>query len=168
MKTTIIITVAIIMIAVTSFKSYRSALEPKERIAQQVITALQHLSAEEYSSLFPTLADFHALMVRNSELYGQNLSEAAREFENEYDHELYPAFRKSFETIVKEGKEAGIDWRTIQLVSVEVPQKVEGDFAAVPMTIAFNAQGREHRLKIEKVLVLNGKWKISHYISLEK
>lgn len=114
------------------------------------------------------LADFQALMLKNSELYGQNLSEAAREFEKEYDYELYPAFRKSFENIVKEGKEAGIDWRTVQLVSVEVPEKVEGDFAAVPMTIAFNAQRKEHRLKIEKVLVLNGKWKISHYIGFEK
>ena len=168
MKTTIIVIVSIFMIAITSFKLYSTGVESKEKIGQQVITALQHSSAHEFSALFPTLADFHALMVRNSELYGQNLSEAARAFEKEYEHELYPAFKKSFERIILEGKEAGIDWRTIQLVSVDVPENVEGDFAAVPMTITFNARGKKYYLEIEKVLVINGKWKISHYINLKK
>lgn len=168
MKTTIIITVPIIMIAITSFKLYSTEVESTEKIGQQIITALKHSSAEEFSALFPTLADFHTLMATNSELYGRNLSEAAREFEKEYEYELYPAFKKSFERIVLEGEQAGIDWKTIQFVSAEVTENVNGDFAAAPMTITFTAQGKEHHLNIEKVLVINGKWKISHYISLDK
>ena len=166
MKTIIIVTIAIIMIAITSFKLYRTEVETKEHFGQQVITALQHSSLYEYSALFPTLADFHTLMVTNSELYGKNLSEAASEFESVYEFELYPAFKESFERIVLEGKQAGIDWRTAELVSVEVPETIEGDFAAVPMTITFKAQGKDHQLKIEKVLLLNGKWRVSHYITL--
>lgn len=168
MKTTIIVTVALIMIAITSFKLYRSEAESKEKIGLQVISALQHASVHEYSALFPTMADFHVLMITNAELYGKNLSEAALEFEKEYNRDLYPAFQQSFERILEEGKQEGIDWRLVQLVSVDVPEEVKGQFAAVPMTITFTAQGREYRLKIKKMLFMNGKWKVSHYIELEK
>lgn len=168
MKTTIIVTVALMMIAITSFKLYRSEPESKEKVGLQVITALQHASVSEYSALFPTMADFHALMMTNAELYGKNLSEAALDFEKQYDRELYPAFQRSFERILEEGKQEGIDWRSVQLVSVEVPEEVVGEFAAVPMTITFSAQGREYRLKIGKMLLMNGKWRVSHYIELEK
>jgi hypothetical protein len=168
MKTTIIATVAIIMIAITSFKLYSSEVASKEEIGLQIITALQHSSVHEYSALFPTLADFHTLMLKNSELYGKNLSQAALDFEKEYEYHLYPAFKESFLRIIREGHLAGVDWRTIQLKSVEVPEMIDSDFAAVPMTITFTSQGKEYRLKIEKALIMNGKWKISHFISLEK
>ena len=168
MKTSIIVTIALIMIATTSFQLYRTEAEPKEKVGLQVITALQHASVHEYSALFPSMADFHALMTKNAELYGKNLSEAAREFEKEYDLELYPAFEESFERILLEGKQKGIDWRTVRLVSVEAPEEIVGDFASVPMTITFTAQGKDYRLNIEKVLVMDGRWKVSHFIHFEE
>ena len=168
MKTTISLTLlTITMITVTAF-ALRHSVDAKEKIGLQVITALQRSSLHEFSAMFPTVADFHGLMMRNSELYGVNLNEAAREFEKEFAYVLFPEFKKSFERIIHEGKEAGIDWRTAQFVSVEVPEEIESDFAAVPMTINFRAQGKEHRLKIEKALVIDGHWKLSQYISLEK
>jgi hypothetical protein len=170
MKTTIIktsIILAVIMITIASFVLHRPEVDAEEKIALQVITALQRSSYNEFSVLFPTLADFHELMVRNSELYGKNLSEASREFEKEFEYVLSPAFKNSFETILQEGAKAGIDWQSVKFVSVEVPEKIRHEFSVVPMTIIFNAQGNEHRLIIEKAFLLNGEWKISQYIALE-
>lgn len=165
MKTSILLTV--IMVTVTSFGFYYSESDAKVTIGQQVITALQRSSAHEFSALFPTIADFNALMLRNAELYGENLSEAAREFEKEFELVLYPQFQRSFESILRQGKAAGIDWRTIELVSVEVPDAKNGEFTSGPMTITFNAQGTTHKLKVEKALLINGDWKLSQHMHLE-
>jgi hypothetical protein len=168
MKTTILLTVTAIVITITSFELYHSEIEAKEKMGLQVITALQRSSAHEFSALFPTLADFHELMVRHSELYGTNLAEAGREFEEEFEQVLRPAFKNSFETILAEGTKAGIDWRTAKFVSVEVPENIESEYSVVPMTITFTAQGKEHQLKIEKAFVMNGHWKISQFTTLDK
>ncbi len=166
MKTSILLTV--IMVTVTSFGFYYSESDAKETIGLQVITALQRSSVHEFSALFPTVADFHALMVSNAELYGENLGEAAREFEKEFELVLYPQFQRAFETILREGKAAGIDWRTIELVSVEVPDAKKAEFTSGPMTITFDAQGKTHKLQVEKALLINGDWKLSQYMHLEK
>lgn len=167
MKTVILVT-SVIMIALVSFALHKPEIESKEQIGLQVITALQRGSSHEFSALFPTLADFHAVMLRNSELYGKNLEEASREFQKEFEGVLSPAFKNSFETIRRKGVEAGIDWRTVKLVSVDIPEVIRPDFSAVPMTITFSAQGKEHRLNIEKAFVMDGRWKISQHITLDK
>ena len=168
MKTTIIVTITLIMTTITSFTLYNTEPDTKYSVGQQIVSALQHRSVSEYTALFPKLSDFHVLMMKNAELYGTNLSEAAREFEKEYDGHLYPEFEKSFERILREGHAQGIDWRTIRLISVEIPEPGETDFAAVPMTVRFNAKGVNYRLKVDKVLIIDGKWKVSQHINLEK
>lgn len=169
MKTTIpLILLTVLMVTITAFEMRHSAVDAKEKIGLQVVTALQRTSAHEFSALFPTLADFHALMLRNSELYGVNLTEAAREFEKEFESVLFPEFKNSFERILSEGRRAGIDWRTIRLVSVEVPEGVNAEYASAPMTITFMSKEKAFHLKVEKALMMNGEWKLSQYISLEK
>ena len=169
MKTIIpLILLTAIMISITAFELRHAEVDAKEKIGLQVVTALQRSSGHEFAALFPTLADFHGLMLRNSEMYGVNLTEAAREFEKEFELVLYPEFKSSFERILREGRQAGIDWRSIQFVSVEVGEETPAAFAAVPMTIHFTAGGRAYRLRIEKALMIDGDWKLSQYISLEK
>ncbi len=159
---------AVIMIALVSVALHKPEIESEEKIGLRVITALQRGSSFEFSGLFPTLADFHVLMMKNSELYGKNIEEASRDFQNEFEGVLSPAFRLTFENIRRKGVEAGIDWSSVKLVSVDVPAKVNYDYAVVPMTITFSEQGEVHRLRIEKALVMDGEWKISQFISLEK
>lgn len=165
MKTSILLT--IIMMTIASFELHHSEIEAKEKIGLQVISALQRASADEFQALFPTLSDFHALMQRNSELYGKNFTEAAREFEDEFRRVVYPEFSGSFQRILEEGRRAGIDWRTIQFVAVESAVEPREEFSVVPITIVFQAQGKTHRLHVEKALMINGHWKISQYLRLE-
>jgi len=169
MKTIIPVTLlTALMITITAFELRHSEVDAKEKIGLQVITALQRSSKHEYSALFPTLSDFHGLMLRNAELYGTNLTEAAREFKKEFESVLYPEFRNSFQRILEEGRRAGIDWRTVRFVSVEVPQGIDSEFATAPMTITFTAKKKIYHLKVEKALMIDGEWKLSQYITLEK
>jgi hypothetical protein len=168
MKTAIVLTIlTVFMTTITAFELRHSEMDAKEKIGVQVIAALQRSSAYEFSALFPTLADFHGLMLKNSELYGKNLTAATREFEKEFGDVLYPKFTGAFQRILEEGRSAGIDWRTIELVSVEVPEDVATDFASVPMTITFAAGKKIYHLKVEKALMFDGEWKLSQYIALE-
>ena len=156
------------MIGLVSFALHSPDIESGEKMGLQVITALQRESPNEFSALFPTLADFHGLMLRNSELYGKNLEEASKEFQKEFETVLSPSFRNSFEAIRKEGIRMGIDWRTAKLVSVEVPENLQYAYSVVPVTIIFQAGKEEYRLKIEKAFVISGRWKISQLMTLEK
>ena len=168
MKETIVLAfLTIVMISITAFEFRVPEIEPEEKIGVRVLGALQQSSPDEFSALFPTLADFHLLMMKNSELYGKNLADAAREFEKEYDHELFPSFSSSFEKIVEEGNRLGIDWKTAKFVSADVQEKPANGFAVVPLSITFESAGKTHHLKIAKALIIDGKWKISQYITLD-
>lgn len=162
------ILLTVLMISITAFELRHSEVDAKEKIGLQVVTALQRSSVHEFSALFPTLSDFHGLMLRNAELYGTNLTEAAREFEKEFENVLYPEFKRSFQRILEQGRRAGIDWRTIRLVSVEVPEGNDTDFSTAPMTITFSSGEKVYRLKVEKALMIDGEWKLSQYMSLEQ
>ncbi len=167
MKTVVALTV-VVMIGLVSLAMHTPEIESENKIGVQVITALQEGSSEEFSKLFPTLADFHALMLKNSELYGKNLEEASRDFREEFVAVISPSFGNAFERIRGEGEKAGIDWSTARFLSAEVSGDPGYDYAVVPMTIHFSAGGRSHRLKIEKALVMDGRWKISQYIRVEE
>ena len=165
---TVIVLASVVMVALVSFALRKPGIESEQKIALQVVTALQRGSAHEFSALFPTLADFHAVMLRNAELYGKNLAEASREFQKEFEGAIEPQFRNAFDEIRMQGVEAGIDWRTAKLVSVEVPKDLRHDYTVVPMTIVFSSSGKQHRLTIEKAFVMNGRWKIGPFIKLEE
>lgn len=167
MKTIVIAFLTTVMVTITAFELYRSDTDATQEIGLKVIAALQRNSAHEFSALFPTLPDFHHVMETHAELYGTSIAEAARDFEREFDHVLHPEFKKSFENILREGRGKGIDWRTAQFVSAAVPEKIAGAFAAVPLTIHFTADGKPHRLTVEKALVINGRWRITQHMRVE-
>ena len=126
MKKVILVT-SVIMIGIVSFALHTPEIESREKMGLQLLAALQKGSSHEFSALFPTLSDFHGLMLRNSELYGKNLEEASKEFQKEFEEVLSPSFQTSFQLIRKEGIRQGIDWRMAKLVSVETPDNLKYD-----------------------------------------
>jgi hypothetical protein len=142
----------------------RAKPDAAHELGLQVITALRQSSG--LTPLFPSLSDFHSVMDKNATVYGQHLSQAKSEFAKQYEQALLPQLNRSVHDIIAEGKKAGIDWTTIQLVRVEKGEISQDQFSTVPVTIFFSAQGKEHRLQIGKVLVFNGELKISQSISL--
>lgn len=168
MKQPIVLTfLTLVMISITAFEFTRSETESKEEFGNELISVLRRSSEKEFSELFPSLSDFHQLMIRNSELYGKNLQEAAAEFGKQYNLELAPAFADTYAMLLKEGSRIGVDWQNAKFVSADTPAKVESDFTVVPMTVTFTSGGYEHHLKIEKTLLIDGKWRISQYITLD-
>ena len=168
MKKSIIILSALTM-TLSSFKT----LSPSEniakadiageRLASQVVTAFQHRSLQEYTTLFPSIEYFHGIMEKNSALYGSNLEEAKEEFEQQYTTEVLPAMNQSFKAIIAQGIKAGIDWASIKLISVEFDNE---NAVTTPATIKFSSKGKEYSLHFEKTLSINGEWKVSQYVSL--
>ena len=134
-----------------------------ERMASQVVTAFQHRSLQEYTTLFPSIEYFHGIMEKNSAIYGGNLEEAKEEFEQQYTTEVLPAMNQSFKAIISQGIKAGIDWASIKLINVEFDNE---NAATTPATIKFSSNGKEYKLHFEKTLSINGEWKVSQYVSL--
>lgn len=171
MKTIILST--ILFLAMTSFTINPSAkyqsvasVYSSEEMAKQVITALQHMSSQEYVALFPTLQEFHQMMEKNSLFYGEFLSEAKEEFATHYESDLIPSVKASFERIIFEGKEKGIAWNSIRFERIEPTELMEQQFAAAPVTIVFTANGKEYKLNLEKALVMQASWKVSQFMRL--
>jgi predicted peroxiredoxin len=169
MKKSIII-LSVLTMTLASFKTVQpeeritKADAAGERMAATVVTAFQHRSLEEYTTLFPSIAAFHEIMEKNSAFYGGNIEEAKEEFEMHYTTEVLPALNQSFKSIIAQGMKAGIDWATIKLVSVEFDNQHESTTA--PATITFSSKGKEYRLHFEKTILLNGEWRVSQYLRL--
>jgi hypothetical protein len=165
MKKSIIILSALTM-TVASFKTIRpedrklNSDAAAERMAQSVVNAFKHRSLEEYTALFPQVTSFLDLMDRNANFYGTNLEEAKKEFEIQYTREVLPALKQSFHAILAEGRKAGIDWTTIQLIRVDLGSKNE------PTIITFSSQEREYHLQFKSPLLINGEWKVSQHVAL--
>lgn len=161
MKTIVIILSAFIM-TLSSFNTIPrigSGDAAAERMAQVVVAALQHNSVEEYAALYPSLAAFHEMMEKNSGFYGDNLIEAKKDFELQYNGEILPALNQSFNAIIVKGKKAGIDWSKIKFVNIEFSEEANNSSA----TITFTSNGKEHQLKFNKALFINGEWKVTQY-----
>ena len=135
------------------------------RMAEQVITALQNRSAEEYVGMFPALREFHEIMEANSDVYGESLAVAKQEFAATYESRLTRDVKDAFDRVLDEGDKRGITWSTIRLDRVDAP-KATGQFAHAQVSIVFTANGQKHRLILEKALILNSQWKVSQFIKL--
>lgn len=138
--------------------------ETSEKMAQHVVSAFQHNSAQEFASLFPSLQEFHQLMDETPWLYGDFLLEAKKEFASEYESELLPEVRDAFQHILIEGKKKGIDWSSIEYVRTEVGNISESKSA--PVTVVFLSNGKEHRIRIENAMTIHDQWKVSQYLHL--
>lgn len=169
MKKTII-ALASLTIILTAFKTNTMVTEKKkstsssEQMAERVVAALQQSSSKDYAALFPSLSDFKQIMKESSEIYGANLNEAQREFSSDYESKLIPAVKHSFDALLKEGREKGIDWSSVRYVGIELGVQPQQRFSPVPVNIVISSQGIEHRIHIEKALVINGQWKVSQFV----
>ena len=169
MKKTII-ALASLTIILTAFKTNTMITEKiksttsSEQMAERVVSALQQSSPEAYAALFPSLSDFKEIMKESAGIYGANLTEAQREFSNNYESNLIPAVKHSFEVLVQEGRKKGIDWSTVRYVGIELEEQPRQRFSPVPLNIVISSHGVEHRIHIEKALVINGQWKVSQYV----
>lgn len=171
MKT--IIHSAILLLTMTScnvdpgptYRPHASAYSSGE-MAKQIITALQHVSPQEYVALFPTLQEFHQMMGRNSVFYGESLPAAKQEFASTYQNHLIPAVKESFDRIIREGNKKGIKWNNIRFERIESSEIMGQQFGQAQVVIVFTANGKPYTLSLKKALIMNAQWKISQFIEL--
>ena len=167
-----IVTLATLSLFLTAFTPNTMVTEKKKKIttseqmAEHIVSALQHSSAKEYSTMFPSLEDFNDMMKESSEIYGTYLADAQREFANNYEHKLIPTVEHAFELLIEEGRSKGIEWTNIRYIGTEQREQPQHKFSPVPVTIVFSSNGVEHKIYIERALVINGQWKVSQFIKL--
>ena len=164
MKTTIIlITVALLTTAASPVSTVSQ--NASQHLAEQIIEALKNSSPEDYAALFPTIAEFHAIMDKNSSVYGEYLTAAKEEFAARYENEILPKVKNSFIAILKEGTENGIDWSQINLERVDCNPSAK-DLKPMPFSIVFSANGKEYQMTINRAFIIHDVWKVSSEISL--
>ena len=167
-----IVTLATLSLFLTALTPNTMVTEKKKKIttseqmAEHIVSALQHSSAKEYSAMFPSLEDFNEMMKESSEIYGTYLADAQREFANNYEHKLIPTVEHAFDLLIEEGRSEGIEWNNIRYIGTEQREQPQHKFSPVPVTIVFSSNGVEHKIYIERALVINGQWKVSQFIKL--
>ena len=169
MKTIIHFTILLVALSscnIDTTPTYRSSAYSSEEMANHVITALQHVASQEYIALFPTLQEFHQVMEKNSDLYGESLSAAKEEFAYTYKSDLIHAVKESFDRVIQEGSKKGISWSTIVFERVESAETKEEQFGQGQVSIVFSSSGTTHRLIIKKTVIMNAQWKVSQFIEL--
>lgn len=167
---TITLTLGALTVFLMAFTTNTMVTEKKkkiatsEQLAERIVNALQHSSAKEYTSLFPSIEDFKDMMKESSEIYGSYLADAQREFANNYEYKLVPTVEHAFETLIDEGRSKGIDWSEVHYVGIEQKEQPHNRFTPIPVTLIISFKGVEHRIYIERALVVNGEWKVSQFI----
>jgi hypothetical protein len=137
-----------------------------QELAQQLVDALKQKSADSYAQLIPSLNDFNNLMKEHSFVYSNHLAEAQKSFAVDYENTLVPAVKNSFDQLLADGIEKGIQWNEVSLLNWETVDHVEEQFAPVPFSIVIEAQGKIFKIEIQKAFYLNGKWKVSQFVKL--
>lgn len=170
MKTTLVVLTLITTMTMSSFtrmaeprRVFPNALS-SEQMAIRALDALKQSSAVSYTALYPSLAEFYAFMDAHAGVYGDQLPEAKTALGRQYENCLLPAVKQSFRNIREAGKARGIRWNTAQYIRTECT--AAADNACATVTIVFSAHGKEHHLRIEKAVVLNGEWKLSELARL--
>jgi hypothetical protein len=165
-KVTLILSVLIMTLSSFTTNS-TSGSKAYKQTALRIVAALQHSSATEYSALYPKLAEFHQVMIENEDFYGMFAKEARDEFAIDYERNLIPKVKESFNALIREGRNKGIDWSKVRFVSVTVlEEELTNVLTSTPLTIVVSAEGKEHTIRIEKALFMNGSWKVSQFIKL--
>lgn len=150
----------------TTLIEERKAATSSDQLGERVVQAFRKSSSSEYASMFPSSSEFTGMMKASSEIYGTHLADAQSEFTQNYKEKLVPAVKEAFDQIVKEGKEQGIDWNNAQYRGIEIGDRSSEKFAPVPVTIIFTSNGMEHKLVLDRALVINGMWNVSQFIRL--
>jgi hypothetical protein len=162
--------ISIIFIAITVFGT--AALSgpiikgnSSEQVARKIVTALKKSSPEAYAALFPALEEFYQIMDENATVYGEHLNAAKKEFATRYENEVLPALKESFASVIRAGKEKGIDWNAIRYERIEYSNPEEKLLSA-PFTVVFSSKGREHKFQIENAFILHDEWRVGQSIRL--
>jgi hypothetical protein len=142
-----------------------TASRTTEETAKNILTAFQHNSSDEYSSLFPTIAEFHELMKQNNKVYGPFSEEARYEFEVDYERYLLPKVKSAFESVVAEGRQKGIDWKRAKFVKADVVSRPSGAVTIGQVSVVFTVDSTEYILRIDNALYLNGEWKVTQFLT---
>lgn len=137
-----------------------------KELAHQVVNALKQKSAESYVALIPSLADFNKIMKEHAAVYGKHLAEAQKSFAMDYENSLVPAVKNSFDQLIADGIEKGIQWNEVTLLNWETANPAEDQFAPVTFSIVIESQGKIFKIEIKKAFYLNGKWKVSQFVKL--
>ena len=168
MKTTIVLST--LALTLSSFVPVPTAdlsvITNSELMGRQVLHAFHYGLVTEYQQLFPKLKDFYQLMDADAAVYGNTLEAAKRDFARVHLEEVYPALSQSFERVIREGKEKGIDWGTAEFVRVEYSNLPQGKYGLSNIDILFTSDGQMHTIAIEKALIINGEWKVSQFAKL--
>lgn len=163
MKTTILIALTVLTTAALPIPFVtQNNCEP---MAQKVVAALRTSSPDAYVALFPSLDEFYMIIDENALVYGENLANAKTEFADQYNSKLIPSLKKSFASILQQGKNKGIDWSKITFERVVCTTSGE-NLASAPLTIVFSVNKKEYHITIDKAFVLHGVWKVSAEMSL--
>ena len=137
-----------------------------QELAHQVVNALKQKSAESYVALIPSLTDFNKIMKEHSTVYGEHLAEAQKSFALDYENRLVPKVKSSFDQLIADGIEQGIQWSEVTLLNWETMSPAEDQFTPVAFSIVIESQGKIFKIEIEKAFYLNGKWKVSQFVKL--
>ncbi len=161
MKTTSIFSALILIMS-----SFTLEINTADQIGRKVLEAFQRGSNADYTLLYPSLQEFHLLMDQHASVYGNTLDDAKNEFALTYAKKIIPAMHDSFDRLLEEGKELGIDWQYTEFVRVEYNDFAPASFGAATLTIVFAANGEEHKIIVEKALIVNGRWRVSQFARL--
>lgn len=167
---TILITLTLLNMQLTAWMepfhkdSFKLTPAP-ETVAYEIIQSMQAASADDYIRLFPSRSDFHEMMDKNASFYGEHLTAAKLEFDEVYTNELLPAVKSSFQKIINEGQQRGIDWRKIRLVHVVVHEDAERT-RTMPLNIIVESNSKRFTICIENAFVWNGQWKVTQFMKL--
>jgi hypothetical protein len=164
MKATLL-TLIVFGIVLSSHTTKPKADVAANQIALQIISALHKSSALHYTALCPGVDVFQKLMDDNSALYGPNLEDAKKAFATEYSLKVIPRVQASFESVLQQGRDAGIDWKKIKFEAVEsVPEPK--DFSMAPISIIFSFNNSKYKLDIRNAIYSHAQWKVSHDLKL--
>jgi hypothetical protein len=157
----LIVTFFMALLTMTSFTTTSIDREVETaKLAQELKYALQHESPEEYLALFPKVEEFYLLMEKNGKEYGPFLKEAQEAFGIEYTSLLVPVVYESFERLLKEGKDRGINWSKVSVA----PRQTISKTGAIAFDLV--AHGKTYSVILEKPLWINGQLKVNQFVKL--
>jgi hypothetical protein len=171
MKTTTVIVFLMSVIALSSFNMVTAndtGVSSSTQLATLALKAFQHTSADEYTALLPTFNDLSSVMDQNTRLYGAHLDEAKSDFASTYLSVFVPSVRESFNATIAQGKKIGIHWESVEMKDPRIEYHSEKEFFVATVSIDFNSAGKQYTLSIDKAIVINGKWTVSQYVTVER
>ncbi len=144
----------------------RAKLNARQQFGLTLMEALHQMSSEKYLSLLPSASDFHVIMKDNAAFYGDHLSEAQKEFSENYETKVLPAAKKSFERLLQEGIALGVDWKEATLFSITADESNAKDWGIAPVTVTVSSKGQQYKIRIDKAMLVGNQWKASQFITL--